>query len=283
MPVLMYHRIVPEVKGDYDRTPEDFRAELQRLFSSGYVPVRTIDFVRGDFSSVPAGKTPCVLTFDDAYVEHLVLTEDGTLDPTCAMAVIRDTAAEFGLSPAGSFNINKDPFALSNPDDVATAIKLMDSLGYEVANHTYDHSNLKKLDDAAVQRDLLLLQRMVDEAVPGATVRTLALPFGISPREKAFAASGSFEGETYTNEGILLVGSNPSKSPFSATFDPLAIPRIRSTSIPNVEMASDYWLDLLDAKPEKRYISAGNPGSVTVPAAMAELVSPAFADRLVTY
>ena len=163
VPVMMYHRIVAEVKGEYDRTPADFKAELQRLFSTGYVPMRTIDFVRGDFSSVPAGKSPCVLTFDDAYREHLVLDGDGNLDPTCAMAVIRDTAAEFGLAPAGSFNINKDPFSLADPDGRSPRrITLMDTLGYEVANHTYDHENLKKLDDAGVQRELLLLQRMVD-------------------------------------------------------------------------------------------------------------------------
>ena len=39
-------------------------------------------------------------------------------------------------------------------------------------------------------------------------------------------------------------------------------------------MTSTYWLDALEANPEKRYVSAGNPGSVTVPAALADKVAP---------
>lgn len=48
VPVLMYHRIVPEPTSVYDRTPEDFRAELQRLADEDYVPVTTAELASGD-------------------------------------------------------------------------------------------------------------------------------------------------------------------------------------------------------------------------------------------
>jgi hypothetical protein len=64
IPVLMYHRIVDEPVSVYDRTPADFRAELERLAGEDYVPVTAADLAAGRID-VPAGTHPVVLTFDD--------------------------------------------------------------------------------------------------------------------------------------------------------------------------------------------------------------------------
>ncbi|MEM7348491.1 MAG: hypothetical protein AAF485_30055, partial [Chloroflexota bacterium] len=61
--VLEYHRFgYPEQR--YQRTPQNFRTDLERLYQSGYYPVNFGDIVRG-LPNVPPGKKPVVLTFDD--------------------------------------------------------------------------------------------------------------------------------------------------------------------------------------------------------------------------
>ena len=285
VPVLMYHRITPTVTGEYDRSPEDFRAELQRIFAEGYRPVRTIDLVRGQLD-VPAGTTPVVLSFDDGYPDQFRYTPDGKIDPTCGIGILFDVARQFpDCRPVASMNINKSPFGLSDSAKVKVGLTDLDKRGIEVANHTYGHDNLSKLDPESIQKDFVLLQRLVHDAVPGAAVRTIALPFGVWSKDRGLTHTGSYDGESYTNEGILLVGANPSPSPFSAKFDPLQIPRIRSTSYGNgkIPMTTTYWLDYLKANPGQRYISAGNPGKVTFPKALAATLAPALAGKANPY
>ena len=114
----------------------------------------------------------------------------------------------------------------------------------------------------------------------------MALPFGVSPHmQGALARRAPTDGESYTNEGVLLVGANPSHSPFSSQFVPTSIPRIRNSSWDsgNVPLTAKYWLANLEANKSQRYVSAGNPGHVTIPKAWKQYVAPAYLDKVVTY
>ncbi|MEO9137911.1 MAG: polysaccharide deacetylase family protein [Jatrophihabitans sp.] len=282
---MMYHRITKDVQGDYDTTPADFRAQLRRMFASGYRPVRTIDLARGTLP-VAAGYTPVVLSFDDGYANQFQMSGSGEIDPECGVGILLQACSEFEhCPPAGSFNINRNPFGLTDPATQRAGLGRLHQLGFEIANHTFDHDDLADLNAGGVQQDMVRLQRLVRAAVPSAQVATLALPFGISPRSRALARSGSYDGETYRNEGVLLVGANPSPSPFGRDFDAGAIPRIRSMSADGgrLPLTAKYWLDVLEAHPERRYISAGNPGHVTVPRAQRHAVARAWAGKVVTY
>jgi len=95
-----------------------------------------------------------------------------------------------------------------------------------------------------------------------AVVDTLALPFGISPRNRALAEDGESGGVKYHNRAVLLVGANPAPSPCSIKFNPLRLPRIQAYSGP---LGSDYWLKLFHDRPKLRYISDGDPATVSVP------------------
>ncbi|MDX6201683.1 MAG: hypothetical protein QOJ83_1183 [Frankiales bacterium] len=285
VPVMMYHRITPTVHGAYDTTPADFRAQLHQMFAAGYRPVRTIDLVRGDLR-VAAGYTPAVLTFDDGYPDQFALSATGEVDPSSGVGILLDVCKQFeDCPPAGSFNINKNPFGLTDPAAQAAGLSKLHELGFEIANHTFNHDNLAKLDAAGVQKDFVELQQLVQKAVPGASVLTMALPFGVSPHAKALSHAGSWNGESYTNEGVLEVGANPSHSPFSKQFVPTSIPRIRGTSWDkgNVPLTAKYWLANLEANKSQRYVSAGNPGHVTIPKAWKQYVAPAYLDKVVTY
>ena len=63
--VLMYHSI-GEPEAEWRRTPENFRADLEYLYQSGYRPISLTDYVTGNITT-EAGFTPIVLTFDDGW------------------------------------------------------------------------------------------------------------------------------------------------------------------------------------------------------------------------
>jgi peptidoglycan/xylan/chitin deacetylase (PgdA/CDA1 family) len=285
VPVMMYHRIQPRVTGEYDMTLADFRTQLRTLFSMGMRPVRTIDLVRGDFH-IEAGYTPVVLTFDDGYSDQFAIDAAGDVDPHSAVGILMDVAREFpDCTPAGSFNINKNPFGLSAAGEQRRGLARLHELGFEIANHTFGHDDLSSLDPVGVQEDLVKLQQLVESAVPGASVLTMALPFGIPPRSRALAGHGSWHGETYRNEGVLNVGAKPCVSPFARTFDPSSIPRIRATSWQDgrAPLTGKYWIRYMRAHRDQLYVAAGNPGRVTAPSAAAATVAPAHRHRLLTY
>jgi len=47
IPVLMYHRIIDKPQTTDDRTPAQFRAELERLAKENYVPITAAELVTG--------------------------------------------------------------------------------------------------------------------------------------------------------------------------------------------------------------------------------------------
>jgi hypothetical protein len=102
----------------------------------------------------------------------------------------------------------------------------------------------------------------IQAILPGTPVETIALPMGISPRDRTLLAKGSFGGRAYTNAAVLLVGANPAPSPHTAAFDPLRLPRIQAVE---GEAGITDWLDRL-RKPGAVYVSDGDPGRVTRPA-----------------
>ena len=90
----------------------------------------------------------------------------------------------------------------------------------------------------------------------------MALPFGAVPDPASLALEGSWDGESYSFAGVMLVGASPAASPYSTEFDPAAIPRIRtSPAYEGVENGSSWWLDFFAANPEARYVSDGNAKS----------------------
>jgi peptidoglycan/xylan/chitin deacetylase (PgdA/CDA1 family) len=285
VPVMMYHRIQPRIMGEYDMTPRDFRAQLHTLFAMGMRPVRTIDLVRRDFP-IKAGYTPVVLTFDDGYPDQFGSDGNGNVDPNSAVGILIDVCRQFpDCTPAGSLYINKNPFGLSTPQEQRRGLARLHDLGLEIGNHTFGHDDLSRLDPSRVQEDFVRLQRLVESAVHGASVLTMALPFGIFPHARALSRHGSWQGEAYTNEGILMVGANPSPSPFARTFDASAIPRIRGTSWHHGTdaLTAGYWISYMKAHRDELYVAAGNPGHVTAPRRAARLVAPAYRHRLLTY
>ena len=282
IPVLMYHRVHPDAAGDYDLTPAQFRAELNRLWSEGYVPIRTVDLVKGNID-VPAGKSPVVLTFDDSSVEQFGYTEKGDVDPDTAIGILLDFAAKHeGFRATASLYVNQRPF---NSSDYPKMLRDLHDRGFELGNHSLEHVGLRSLSSGEVERQLALGRKVITDVVPQAEVATLSLPLGISPQPERLARSGRWRGMGYEHRGVLLVGANPAPSPFARTFDPYAIPRIRSAeqkgSLPTY--GSEYWLDHLRKNKAERFISDGDLRTIAFPKSLRSRLSPTYRSRALPY
>ncbi|MFD3557339.1 polysaccharide deacetylase family protein [Streptomyces goshikiensis] len=277
VPVLMYHQLTEKPAGVYDRTPADFRAELERLAREGYVPVTARDFQTGRID-IPAGAHPVVLTFDDSTNSQVRLAPDGTPAPDTAVAILAETAKRHPeFKPVATFFVNADAFPATGS---AKALTWLKEHGYEVANHTDRHENLGSLGQADATRAISAGQRAIEKAAPGTQVTSLALPFGAMPQPAGVAARGT----GYRYDGVYLVGANPSVSPFAKAFTPGAIPRIRSAGDKDedAEFGSSRWLDRLAAG-KNRYVSDGDPNTVAFPSASRNELAPAFAKRARPY
>ena len=283
IPVLMYHRLVTTKPGSIDVTTDDFSACLTRMLADRYRPVPMSAVANGALD-VEAGCSPYVLTFDDGTPSQLRLTRDGSIDPTCAAGLILSACTQADVTPAATFYVNRGPFGAKDPAQVHDVLQAAIGAGFEIGNHTYAHPNLAHLSDAEVQRQIVLLQRMVRQAT-GSNPTTLALPFGNAPRHRALASEGVWDGESYQYDAVLLAGAGPSPSPFSRQYSPHSVPRISdvSSSRRYDPYFLPWWLDTLDSPTGNRYVSAGRPGKVTFPRAESGQLATRYAARAVVY
>ncbi len=269
IPVLMIHQVERHPSGDYAQTPAQLSSTLEYLARQDYVAITAADLVIGRLD-LPAGASPVVLTFDDGYPDQFRLRSDGTVDPGCAVGVVRAVAAEHPrFRGVGTMYVNRVPFGSHWP---ARELTWLRDHGWEIGNHTETHANLSTLSSADVQREIGREQQAISQAIPGYQVSTMALPFGSMPNNAALAHSGAWGHVTYRYQGVMLVGANPAPSPFGADWDPYAIPRIRSWH-GRIDMDEHYWLPRLA---HHRYVSDGNPRVISYPRASAGTVARAF-------
>jgi peptidoglycan/xylan/chitin deacetylase (PgdA/CDA1 family) len=276
VPVLMYHQVKENPKGDYDQSPEHFKAELQRLYDEDYRPVTAANFVTGKID-IPAGKHAMVMTFDDGTTSQAAIGPDGNPTPTTALGMMEDFGkAHPDFHPTATFYVNENPF--QDPKVLPWLV----AHGYEVGVHTVTHANLKQLDDAGVQKEIGANYAAIQAALPGYKITTMALPFGVSPVNVVLAHHGTYNGTTYDLASVMLVGANPSVSPYAATFNPFKVARVRSGP-GGAQLDSGYWLDWLKAHPSLRYTSDGNPDKISFPAPLSSKLAASFSAQANSY
>jgi peptidoglycan/xylan/chitin deacetylase (PgdA/CDA1 family) len=273
--ILMYHEIgYPE--SEWRRTPENFRRDLEILYEQGYRSISLTDLVRGNIN-IPAGTSPVVLTFDDGNKGNFYYQEKNSeleIAPDCAVAIMKSFYKEkpdFGLA-ATFFIYFPNPFRESQY--IEEKLNYLAAKGFEIGNHTYGHANLSHLGSAEIQRELAQHVQATRKYVPGYEVNSLALPYGSYPRENfELLRQGSYEGITYRHEAVLLVGSNPSLSPFHKKFNSSRLPRIRASELKTDGVGLYDWLEYFGQNPHKRYISDGDPRYITVPESLKDLLN----------
>ncbi len=266
--ILEYHKIdYPEER--WTRTPENFRRDLETLYTRGYRLLALNDLLDGRIA-LPAGTTPVVLTFDDSSPgQFRYLQRNGALeiDPKSGVGVLEafirerpdfGRAATFFVLPGAS----RPNRLFDQPEHAGRKLRYLVSQGYEIGNHTLWHANLGKYDEAVVRAQVAEAQVWIQRHVPDYRPRTLALPHGVYPRDLRWVMSGTAKGATYRHEAILMVAGGPAPSPFSRAFDPARLPRIQA-----VERDLAYWLTYFDRNPGERFVSDGDPVTIALPGA----------------
>ena len=265
VPVLMHHQI--RLHGsEFDMTPSQFLGELTRLWRDGFYPVRADAFVEGRMN-VPKGKSPVVMTFDDADNNQVGFLPDGTLDPNTGLGIMFAFAKTHpGFPAVATFYIPRNAFD-GNGSTPGRTLRWLVEHGFELGNHTRDHIPLNTIDDTAIQRQIVLGDNVITDRVRDYDVKTMALPLGGLPHTRSLTLSGEWHGDAYKFAGTFLAGAEPAPSPFSKDFNSGAIPRIRPN--PTWDGSRDFtggmWLDILERNPSMRYVSDGQPGKITFP------------------
>ena len=269
--ILEYHKIdYPEER--WTRTPENFRRDLESLYKRGYRLIG-LNALLDRRIDLPAGTTPVVLTFDDSSPGQFRYIEEGgrlIIDPKCAVGILEAFAREhpdfghvatFYVLPGAS----KPNRLFNQPEYEGKKLQYLVNQGYEIGNHTLWHANLGKYDEATVRTQIAEAQQWIQRLVPDYRIRTIALPHGVYPKNVDWAMRGSAKGTSYSHDGILMVAGGPVMSPFDRRFEPTRLPRIQA-----VEADLTFWLRYFDRNPQERFVSDGDPGTLTVPTGRAD-------------
>lgn len=282
IPIVEWHQVV-DADGTYKVSRERFLAELTELHDRGYVPISLGEYLDKKID-IPAGKSPVLFTFDDASPSQFSYIErNGKLeiDPRSAMGILNDFIKKHpAWKPKGVFCLLPAAqaghafFGDKGIDGQKTEwrfqkVKYLYDQGYDLCNHTLWHAMLNKYSDVVVQEQLARGAMAIDSVVPGYKVRSLALPYGIWPKNRALAASGSwFDKKSkreikYNNEAIFEVAGGPARSPYDPEFNPRKLPRVPLQGGTKLKPT----LDAMDKPgPMARYVSDGNPATVAKPA-----------------
>ncbi|MGN6361889.1 MAG: polysaccharide deacetylase family protein [Thermomicrobiales bacterium] len=275
IPVLMYHTFLPNAPGDvYNRTPDEFRQDLEYLYEHGYYLTPMHDLLTGNID-IPAGKSPVVLTFDDSPESQyrLLINPDGstTIDPNCAVGIIEDIYhrhPDFGR--AGAFYVLPIlPFGDQADENhqrqfIQQKLEWLVANGYEIGNHTLHHANLGQMNNTQIMQEIAGGDDGIHKYLPNYNIETMALPYGVYPPhgDTTLLKGFTYQGRMYKHQLALMVGADPAPSPFDKRRDLMWTPRIRGSS----DQLGKWFGNFLDKEQGVRYVSDGDPNKVMIPA-----------------
>lgn len=284
--VLEYHR-TGSPEGEFVRTLENFRKDLKALHDAGYRPVTMRQVIEGNID-IPRGTTPVVFTMDDATRGQFYYRPDGTIDPNTMMGSwvsFKEQNPSWGpggmvwcilpaaAHPSNFFGETKDRDTPREQRE-ATIRKKMDFIvqnGHEVCNHTLYHARLDRASNTQQAMDWIGIGEDSIKAYLPADydIVTFALPLGMWPRDKSAAWQGTYRnGKRYENTVVLEVSGGPNVSPFDNRWDPHSVDRF-IVAPGALERQLRHWQE----NPAQRYVSDGDPRTVSYPASMAQYLN----------
>ena len=286
--VLEYHQFTNnnDEVAQFIRLYSSFEDDLQWLYDNGYYVV-SMKSVIEDSISAPAGKKPVVLTFDDSPVNQFryLANDDGslTIDPGSAVGILEAFYAAhpdfgrggmFGTLPTACFNIGVGGAEPDQTDYCAKKVSFLLDNGYEVANHTRNHTNLYDVDDDTFRSEIAGAIDDLQEYDPRVEANIFVVPNGDYPerethqQQREWMKDGfDWDGKSYVLIGSLMVGAEPSVSPVSTEWDSMWIPRIQMCDCAPQGGGGwdDTWKEIVAGSPTLMYVSDGDPNTITVP------------------
>jgi len=279
IPIVEYHLVEAEDGTDkVSRTR--FRAELDTLYARGYRPI-AIGELLDKRIHLARGHSPVLFIFDDASPSQFRYIErNGALviDPTSALGIWLDFAEDkpdwrnrgafcllSGAEAGRSFFGNKG-IEGQKSEWRFQKLRQLDSMGFELCNHTLWHARLDKYEDKFVQEQIARGELAIDSAIGGYKVRGFALPLGMWPKNRPLAWAGEWTDPKskrtlrYSYDAVFEVAGGPARSPYDFKFNPRSLPRIPLgggmplfPTLRNLEKAG----------PNSRYVSDGDSTKVS--------------------
>jgi hypothetical protein len=251
IPVLEYHVIGGDKNALYTRTVASFKADLEDVYKRGYRPITIAQMLDKNFSDVPDGMSPVVFVFDDASPSQFSYIEGAngqlTIDPNSAIGIWLDFAkthpgwknrATFcmlnGAGAGHNFFGDNPKFGGQKKEWRFQKVKWLADQGFELCDHTLWHMKLSQYPDDKVQEQIARNLMGIDSAVAGYKVRTMALPYGLWPKNRQLAWQGSWtdpktgQAHPYKFDAVLEVSGGPATSPYDPKFNPHSINRIEA-------------------------------------------------------
>lgn len=278
VPIMMYHGIWNMLdeethykggnvdKDGYQRTTESFIRDLEFYYKEGYRMIRLADYVEGKIE-VEVGKSPIILTFDDGK-HNIDVTKDEfgelVIDPNCAVGILEAMKEKYpDYHVTATFFLNETLFQSEWNEEI---INWLIDHGYDIGNHSISHPDFSKITKEEASKQIGQLYFLLDSIIPKKYVSIVALPFG-SPYKKEhvnfpYILNSSYQEKDYYTSAVLRVGWEANVSPFSKSFDPTFLKRIRAYDCDGKEFDIQMNFKLLE---KNRFISDGNVSMITVP------------------
>ncbi|HBN09446.1 MAG TPA: hypothetical protein DD435_12620 [Cyanobacteria bacterium UBA8530] len=287
IPILEYHRFGKKEER-WTRTFANFEGDLEFLYRNGYALLSINDFAKGHID-LPAGKKPVVLTFDDGSPEQFrYLSNQGKtkrdskgkpeINPDCAVAILDRFAAKHpDFGKAAAFYVL--PTAFEDTASSTEKLRYLFETGRQIGNHTYNHANLSKHSTSEIQNELSRAQTEVRKSLPGYSLETLALPYGLLPHTPQ-GIQAVLKGADYLNRVVLMVGANPTYSPFDRRFD--------SSKVARIQAIDEEWKRWFNRSPHstspvkenfRPFLSDGDPALISFPQSLRKEIAPRYLSR----
>lgn len=279
VPIMMYHGIVNVAsdstghtggnvdKDGYNRTAEAFRGDLEFYYQNGYRMISLNDYVDG-IVDVELGMSPIILTFDDGSENNFKVLgeEDGELliDPNCAVGILEEFKRKYpDYGVTATFFVNSGLFGQEEYNE-----KILNWLvlhGYDVGNHTMNHSDFTKIDVEQANQEVGGLYHLLDTVLLERYVSIVALPFGSPYKEThqnfSIIMDSNYQGKNYHTKAALRVGWEAEYSCFDKEFNPKFLKRIRAYDNDGEDFDIQMNFKLLE---NNRYISDGDPNTIVI-------------------
>ncbi len=281
--VLEYHRL-GEPEAEFVRKAVNFQKDLDSLYAAGFRPVTMRQVLEGNID-IPAGTSPVVFTIDDSSRGQFYYRPDGTIDPG-TMAGMWDAFQKKNPAwhhgavwcvlptagpPSNFFSEKPDREFASREEREANIKKKVTYLvenRHEICNHTLYHARLDQGTDAQVQEWIGRGEDSIKVYLPADyDIVTFALPLGMWPKTRSLAWQGTWPGRagqnrpvSYENKVVLEVSGDANPSPFDAEWDPRSVDRFIVGPGRLERQLAAYRRD-----PSNRYVSDGDPNTITVP------------------
>jgi len=232
IPVLMFHNF-DEKEDRYTINFNNFEKLLQELYYDNFYSVSLEEFIKGDFSNVPIGKKPILLTFDDAGTGQFLINKDYSINKNSAVGILEDFYKKNDFGKGGVFFISygsKNDFQLpfKQQEFASYKLKFLINNGYDLAHHTVFHPNNENaiINNIFEQNTLssALFHYLLEEDYNKIKVKAFAHPFGSVPKKKQV-----FDYLCENYDLIFNAWGGTSSHPLSNNFKNYEIPRIEIT------------------------------------------------------